>query len=631
METLILGCQLAPLGGFFTLLLLGHRERAVARISLLIDGIMGAFILTLLVTWSIRGFPEVEFEWITLFRQGEYQFTLDYYFDRIGAAYLFCTWVIFSAILKYCRHYLHREPGYRRFFLTIFAFVFGLIMVILSGDLDMLFAGWEIVGIASFLLIAFYRQRNQPIRNALRAYSIYRLCDIGLLLAALLIDLLLHGHNHFAHFDIALDLVDKQGNKGVLAGLSFLLILAAMGKSAQFPFCFWIPRAMEGPTPSSAIFYGALSVHLGVFLLLRTESIWRHHWLPTATVFIIGATTTLVATIAEQTQSNIKGKIAYASITQVGLMFVELSLGFGSLVLFHVLGNAFLRCYQLLISPSIVAHLLRVEGDTDIPLDLRRMNMMQSLPNGLREILPHTLRNTLQVLSLQEFNLETWVRQAFWDSFKWLGMKINQTNPLIRWGFIIAPILATPWMTGLESLAPLTLTWMLGLSLLGFTQRRYPIKTWNHVGFSNFFAGVTAGLVADSNWSYAILFESGILPAWVTGFGLITWMNHRNDFRRNPYLYRAMDERHPIAAALFFLSFLGMVGFPIWPSFFGQDLILFHLSGEHAWMAPFVTLSLVLNGISASAVYMRMCAGRPVEIRTEFPDATHPDPLRQQP
>lgn len=621
MESLILGCQLVPLGGFLTLLLLGHRERAISRISLVIDAVLGSFILTLLLTWSIHGFSETKFEWVSLFRQGEYQFTLNYFFDRIGATYLLCTWVIFSAILKYCRYYLHREPDYRRFFLTIFAFVFGLITVILSGDLDMLFAGWEIVGVSSFLLIAFYKQRSQPIRNALRAYSIYRLCDIGLLLAALLIDLLLRENNRFEHIGIALELIDKQGNEWALAGLSFLLILAATGKSAQFPFCFWIPRAMEGPTPSSAIFYGALSVHLGVFLLLRTEGIWRHHWLPATTVFLIGAATVLIATVAEQTQSNIKGKIAYASIAQVGLMFIELAIGFGGLVLLHVLGNAFLRCYQLLISPSIVADLLRVEGETDMPLDLKRMNLMQSLPSGLREILPYTLRNTLQVLSLQEFNLETWVRQIFWDSFKRVGSAVSKIHPLVLGAMILVPGLVGPFLIYSErlapvSLAPWTLTLMFGCALLGFTHKRSPTKIWNYVGLSSLLAGISAGLVSGGNWDYAILFGCGILPAWLTGLGLISLMNWRTDFRSNPYLYRAMEERHPLAAWLFFLSFLAMVGFPFWPSFFGQDLILFHLSGEHAWMAPFVTISLVLNGISASGVYMRMCAGRPVEIRT---------------
>jgi len=254
-------------------------------------------------------------------------------------------------IVRYCRHYLHREPGYRRFFVTIFGFVFGLNIVILSGVLDMFFAGWEIVGISSFLLIAFYRHRYQPIRNALRAYSIYRLCDFGLLLATLLIDLLFHGRNHFS--ELAEVLKDGAPPGGYLEffGLSLLLILAAAGKSAQFPFCFWIPRAMEGPTPSSAIFYGALSVHLGVFLLLRTQPIWGFEIASRLIVLSIGALTVLVASLSEQAQSNIKGQIAYASITQVGLMFIELALGLESIVLMQFSW----KCLPALLSTPRVA------------------------------------------------------------------------------------------------------------------------------------------------------------------------------------------------------------------------------------------------------------------------------------
>ncbi|WP_255210599.1 proton-conducting transporter membrane subunit [Methylogaea oryzae] len=250
-------------------------------------------------------------------------------------------WVIFSVIVRYCRYYLHREAGYKRFFLTIFAFVLGLNMVVLSGSLDVLFAGWEIVGIASFLLIAFYRHRVQPIRNALRAYSIYRFCDIGLLLGAWFSHQILHGGNHFA------ELAQLFGNDTVLPAnltalfvLSWFITIAACGKSAQFPFCFWLPRAMEGPTPSSAIFYGALSVHLGVFLLLRTLPIWGFMFITRLMVFVIGLLTVIVAALSEKAQSSIKGQIAYASIGQVGFMFMELALGLESLVLLHFLGNA---------------------------------------------------------------------------------------------------------------------------------------------------------------------------------------------------------------------------------------------------------------------------------------------------
>jgi len=619
MNDLILACLLIPLLGFIFIFLLGGTEQRVAFISLWMTRLLGAAIIGLLSLWAWLGFPVHEFQWFNLLEQGDYQFPILFLFDRIGAAYLFCTWVIFSIIVRYCRHYLHREAGYRRFFLTIFSFVFGLNMVILSGVLDMFFAGWEIVGISSFLLIAFYRHRFQPIRNALRAYSIYRLCDFGLLLAALLIDLLLHGRNHFSELKEVLSDGYPPGGYIEFFGLSLLLIIAASGKSAQFPFCFWIPRAMEGPTPSSAIFYGALSVHLGVFLLLRTQPIWGFELPSRLIVMTIGALTVFVASISEQAQSNIKGQIAYASITQVGFMFIELALGFEALVLFHFLGNAFLRCYQLLVSPSIVAHLLRVEGETDVNFDIRKSALAHSLPMTLRQSLPETLQNTLEVMALQEFNLETMVRSVLWDSFRALGHLLSRIHPFLKTATLLVALgigflLFEKGFNIRPYLGLLAALGMVYLSAIAFSRKRTPIWTWNQVGLSTLFAGVATSLVSDEQ-GYLVLFFSGIIVAWLLGLLLIVKMTRIDGPTMNPYMYRAMDEKMPIHALLFFLTFLGLVGFPITPAFLGQDLMLFHLSSEHAWMAPLVAIAFVLNGISASGIYMRICAGRPVEIR----------------
>ncbi|HEY8096554.1 MAG TPA: proton-conducting transporter membrane subunit, partial [Methylobacter sp.] len=433
MNGLILTSQFIPLLGFLLIFLSDRNEKKIATISSWCSYALGLSITALLVFWAIAGFTSHEFEWFTLYATDEYSFPILFYLDRVGAAYLFCTWAIFSIIVKYCRVYLHRETGFKRFFLTIFGFIFGLNLIIMSGSIDMLFAGWEIVGIASFLLIAFYRHRVQPVRNALRAYSIYRFCDIGLLLGTWMSHMLFHESQHFSELTHLFDnaAMPPAGYASLLL-LSFLILIAASGKSAQFPFCFWLPRAMEGPTPSSAIFYGALSVHLGVFLLLRTTPIWSYHYLTRFIVFSIGLLTVIVASISEKTQSNIKGQIAYASITQVGFMFMELSLGLETLVLFHFMGNAFLRCYQLLVSPSIVAHLLRVEGSTDTDFYIRDSSRFQFLPASIRSTLPEVLQNTLYVFSLQEGNLELMVRSILWEPLKRIGAAINIVNPWLK-------------------------------------------------------------------------------------------------------------------------------------------------------------------------------------------------------
>jgi NADH:ubiquinone oxidoreductase subunit 5 (subunit L)/multisubunit Na+/H+ antiporter MnhA subunit len=615
MEQALLGCLFSPPLFFVLILLFGHSERGIALLSRIGSFTVGLTVLWLLVQWVLQGGAPFEHDEWSLYHKAGYEFVIYLFFDHIGAAYLICTWMIFAVIVKYCRYYLHREAGYKRFFLTIFGFVSGLHLVILSGSLDVFYAGWEIVGIASFLLIAFYRHRLQPIRNALRAYSIYRLCDLGLLSAALLIDLLFQQQHRFSEFSLMVQSASGIDD-AIWLGLSVLILLASMGKSAQFPFCFWIPRAMEGPTPSSAIFYGALSVHLGVFLLLRTTAVWEHLWLGRGFVFAVGLTTTVIAALSERTQSNIKGRIAYASITQVGIMYIELALGLHTLVLFHMLGNAFVRCYQLLVSPSIVVNLLKVEAETDRPLDLARHHLLRRIPYFVDHPALNRLRNTLEVLSIQEFNLELHVRKVLWDSFKTLGHGLQWLGirRLFLLGFFIFLIgffvTGHPYVLSASSAIFL----MLMAALYGFTLSRDPIQAWNVIGFSNLMAGIAAGLIGDGEWDYVLLFDGSMFAFWLLGGSVLRSMERLAGFQE-PYAYRAMDERMPHLASALFIAFLGVVGFPLWPSFIGQDLMLFHLSDAHPWMTPMVTLSLVLNGISASQIYMRYCAGRPSEVR----------------
>jgi NADH:ubiquinone oxidoreductase subunit 5 (subunit L)/multisubunit Na+/H+ antiporter MnhA subunit len=620
MNALLAACQLLPLAGLFLILILGNGEKRIASLSFGFTHAMGACILALLALWAYRGFPDCEFKWFTLFSHGDYKFPVLFFLDKVGAAYLFCTWIIFSVIVRYCRYYLHRELGYKRFFLTIFAFVFGLNMVILSGHLDQFFAGWEIVGIASFLLIAFYRHRIQPVRNALRAYSVYRFCDIGLLLGACLTDLLWHGGNHFsqlpglfAHGGM------PTGGYWAMLGLSLLFIIAACGKSAQFPFCFWLPRAMEGPTPSSAIFYGALSVHLGVFLLLRTQPFWSAIFLPRLIILTIGLATVIVAAVSEKAQSNIKGRIAYASIAQVGFMFMELAFGLENLVLLHFLGNAFLRCYQLLVSPSIVAHLLRVEGTADKGLDIRHSSLARSLPLAVRDTLPDVLGNTLQVLALQEFNLETGVRSLLWNPITRAGRKLNAIDPWRK-------LLAATALVGVGGLAfesglpreylAIPAALCMGLtSLSAFSQKKSAVKAWNSIGLSCVLAGVTTWLASVEATGDVKMFFAGILPAWLLGIAVLAVLLRGENYRQSPFLYRAFAERKPALSLLLFLSFLGLAGFPITPAFMGEDLLLFHLTATFPWMVALLAVCFVLNGIAAAGMFLRLCMGRPVEVR----------------
>lgn len=620
MNSLLLACQALPLLGILLIALLGKNEKRIATISFWTTHAMGLSIITLLAVWATGGFSAHEFEWFTLYERGSYQFPILFYLDKVGAVYLFAIWLIFSVIVRYCRNYLHRETGYKRFFMTIFGFAMGLNMVVLSGSIDMLFAGWEIVGISSFLLIAFYRHRVQPIRNALRAYTVYRFCDIGLLLGAWMSHLLFHESDHFSNMSVLFeDSAPVPASYPALFLMSLLIFIAASGKSAQFPFCFWLPRAMEGPTPSSAIFYGALSVHLGVFLLLRTMPIWSYHILTRTVLFLIGFLTVLIAGLAEKTQSNIKGQVAYASITQVGFMFMELALGLETLVLVHFLGNAFLRCYQLLVSPSIVAHMLRIEGAIDTDLGVKNAGMKAYLPVSIRDTLPEVLQNTLYVFALQEGNLELLVRSILWAPLKQVGAKINRVNIWLKiiaaatavmlFGFVVrngtldSTYLATP-----------TALLMVMASLSAFSQKHSFISVWNAVALSCLSAGFAVWFLHPGAWSDIALFTSGILPSWLLGILVLGRLPKKENFRETPFTYRAMAEINPKLSLILFLSFLGLVGFPITPAFIGEDLLLYHASSQHSWIAALIAVCFVINGIAAARVFLRICMGRPSEI-----------------
>jgi NADH:ubiquinone oxidoreductase subunit 5 (subunit L)/multisubunit Na+/H+ antiporter MnhA subunit len=211
--------------------------------------------------------PVLNIKEVVIYQTNDYSFFIDFYFDRITATYLIVGAILTFLVTIYSRYYMHREGGYKRFFNTIQFFYLGYNVAIFSGNLETLFIGWEVLGISSFLLIAFYRDRYLPVKNAVKVFSIYRIGDVGLILAMWMSHHLWHENITFLKLNNA-ELVHEHLQSHTLIGvfIALALFLSAAAKSAQLPFSSWLPRAMEGPTPSSAIFYGSLSVHLGVFL-----------------------------------------------------------------------------------------------------------------------------------------------------------------------------------------------------------------------------------------------------------------------------------------------------------------------------------------------------------------------------
>lgn len=309
----------------------------------------------LLLSMLFTGTPEVEAHLGTWFSVGHYSFHWTLLADPLSIPFALFVALLAGLTGVFSRRYLHQERGFFRYYLLLAFFGAGVLLVVLAGNLDMAFFGWEAVGLSSALLIAYFCDRRKPVEHGLRAFLTYRFCDIGFLAAAVWLHhttgnpklVEISPEHVWAGFAAPVSVTDA-----TIVGL--LLLWASMGKSAQVPLGGWLPRAMEGPTPSSAIFYGSISVHLGPYLLLRAAPILEAAPIATGAVITIGALTALHGTLVGRAQTDIKSALGYATMTQVGLIFVEIGLGFRYLALLHILGHAAIRTLQILRSPSLL-------------------------------------------------------------------------------------------------------------------------------------------------------------------------------------------------------------------------------------------------------------------------------------
>jgi NADH:ubiquinone oxidoreductase subunit 5 (subunit L)/multisubunit Na+/H+ antiporter MnhA subunit len=280
--------------------------------------------------------------------------------------------------------YLHREPGFTRFFVLLAVFGTGMNLMVLAGSIDVLFAGWELLGISSTLLIGFFHERANAVRAAVRAFTTYRICDVGLLAAGVVI------HATVGSGDFGRLFAGDWPNASCLVPattatvVSLLLVFAAMGKTAQVPFSGWLPLAMEGPTPSSAIFYGALSIHAGAYVLLRCEPLLEAAPVARAVLVLVGVGTALHANTVGRVQTDLKSMLAYASMTQASLIFVEIGLGWRVIALVHVVSHAILRSLQILRSPSALHDRHQLEAALGGPPGAPRWSPGMLLPEAWR-------------------------------------------------------------------------------------------------------------------------------------------------------------------------------------------------------------------------------------------------------
>jgi NAD(P)H-quinone oxidoreductase subunit 5 len=327
----------------------------------------------------------VEISFGQWFAVHEYKFPLQLFADQLSMPMILLTALLVGLTAAFSRRYLHRESGFIRFFLLFNLFGFGSLLVFAAGSYDLVIGGWELVGITSVLLIAFFQERKEPVRNAVRVFAIYRGTDIGLLVGVFAL-------HHFAGSGTYSTLfagewptqtaVTLSTGEALVVGLLFLL--AAAGKAAQAPFTGWLPCAMEGPTPSSAIFYGAISVHAGAYLLIRSEPLILSSPVVSAAVIAVGLVTAAVGTLGSRASADAKTALAQASSAQLGLIFVEIGMGWTWLALVHILGHAVVRTLEFLRTPSMLHDYHRMHAAAGGKLDPVGLYYEAALPPNLR-------------------------------------------------------------------------------------------------------------------------------------------------------------------------------------------------------------------------------------------------------
>ena len=312
--------------------------------------------------------------------------------DTLTVVMLVVVNTVSALVHIYSIGYMHHDPHRPRFFAYLSLFTFAMLMLVTSDNLVQMFFGWEGVGLASYLLIGFWYKKPSANAAAIKAFVVNRVGDFGFALGIFGVFVLFGSVNFGTIFANAATFIPAEGAEGGEAVLNFLgyaldkqsaltvvcllLFMGAMGKSAQVPLHTWLPDAMEGPTPVSALIHAATMVTAGVFMLARLSPLFELSHTALTVVTFIGAFTAFFAATVGLVQNDIKRVIAYSTCSQLGYMFVALGLGFYSAAIFHLFTHAFFKALLFLGSGSVI-HAVSDEQD------MRRMG-------GLRKLIPFT-------------------------------------------------------------------------------------------------------------------------------------------------------------------------------------------------------------------------------------------------
>jgi len=365
-----------PLAGFLVNGALGRRVSKAVVHSVAIGAVALSFLWVLKTLSALMPLETAHVErYGTWIASGSLEFALEFAVDRLTAVMLLVVTGVGLLIHIYSVGYMAHEGGYYRFFAYLNLFMFFMLTLVLANNFLVLFVGWEGVGLCSYLLIGFYFLRHSATTAGNKAFIVNRIGDFGFALAMFLM-VVTFGSLDFAKVFPAVEGMPVEAAAGVVTAICLLLFVGATGKSAQIPLYVWLPDAMEGPTPVSALIHAATMVTAGVYMIARSWPLFTHAPLAMDVVATIGLLTAFVAATIGMTQFDIKKVFAYSTVSQLGYMILGVGVGAFGAGIFHLVTHAFFKALLFLGAGSVI-HALAGEQD------LRKMG-------GLRKHTPIT-------------------------------------------------------------------------------------------------------------------------------------------------------------------------------------------------------------------------------------------------
>jgi NADH-quinone oxidoreductase subunit L len=359
-QTLALLVLLFPAAGA---ILLAGRGWRLPRIFTVIVGpgvVWASFVVTLALFF---GKVSADYYYWTWIKSGSFEVPFNLVVDTLSIFMCLVITGVGGLIVTYSVGYMEHEdgPSYARFFTYMDVFIFSMLLLVMAGNFVFLIVGWAMVGLSSYLLIGFWYQRRSAVLAARKAFVMNVIGDVGMILGAFVLFVTYHSLTYAGVFDQLSSIGDRNDTPQLeLAG--FLLLVGAVAKSAQLPLHTWLPDAMEGPTPVSALIHAATMVTAGVYLIGRMHLIYDIAVFAHAAVAIIGAVTALFAASIAIVQTDIKRVLAYSTMSQIGYMFLAVGIGAYSAGFFHLMSHAFFKALLFMAAGNVI-HAMKDEQD----------------------------------------------------------------------------------------------------------------------------------------------------------------------------------------------------------------------------------------------------------------------------